>query len=209
MNLPHLLERSPHYRTVPHSTGQIPNLYRNNYLETKHSFHHRSPMQKMRSPSVDSSTAVVGNHWENLGIVRSTSHNPSVSGVSEGQAVSGTGRSELSMKQTNFFTDTSDVDQLTRELREIRDQILAAKAIENRLLVHLQRLGAGAPKLPMEIDCQDIDNSELSVQLQIERQKRVEAEQALKDVERECKEPFVVPALLKAFVNISKLTSGY
>jgi hypothetical protein len=47
----------------------------------------------------------------------------------------------------------------------------------------------------------------LQTALEIERKRRVEAEQALQDVERECKEPFVVPALLKAFINISKLTS--
>jgi hypothetical protein len=37
----------------------------------------------------------------------------------------------------------------------------------------------------------------------------MEAEQALQDVERECKEPFVVPALLKGFIEISKLTSNF
>jgi hypothetical protein len=44
-------------------------------------------------------------------------------------------------------------------------------------------------------------------ELQTERKKRMEAEETLKDVERECREPFVVPALLEAFVSISKLTT--
>jgi hypothetical protein len=44
--------------------------------------------------------------------------------------------------------------------------------------------------------------------LQTERKGRLKAEQALRDIERECKEPFVVPALLKAFVDISELTKG-
>jgi hypothetical protein len=50
-----------------------------------------------------------------------------------------------------------------------------------------------------------LQDAELS--LQAERKRRVEAEQALEDIERECKEPFIVPALLKAFINISKLTN--
>jgi len=46
----------------------------------------------------------------------------------------------------------------------------------------------------------------LERELRDERQKRVEAESALKDVERECRMPFVVPALLESFLAISKLT---
>jgi hypothetical protein len=43
--------------------------------------------------------------------------------------------------------------------------------------------------------------------LDIERQKREEAEHALADVRRECRQPFVVPSLLNAFVELSKLTT--
>jgi hypothetical protein len=42
--------------------------------------------------------------------------------------------------------------------------------------------------------------------LEKERKERLEAEAALKDVERECREPFVVPALLESFIAISRLT---
>jgi hypothetical protein len=42
--------------------------------------------------------------------------------------------------------------------------------------------------------------------LEKERKKRFEAEAALKDVERECREPFIVPALLESFIAISRLT---
>jgi hypothetical protein len=44
-------------------------------------------------------------------------------------------------------------------------------------------------------------------ELKQERRRRVEAEVTLKDIERECREPFIVPALLDAFVTISKITS--
>ena len=44
-------------------------------------------------------------------------------------------------------------------------------------------------------------------ELQNEKRRRMDAEATLKDVERECREPFVVPALLEAFITISKITS--
>ena len=44
-------------------------------------------------------------------------------------------------------------------------------------------------------------------QLKQERRRRIDAEATLKDIERECREPFVVPALLDAFITISKITS--
>ncbi|KAF9002553.1 hypothetical protein BDQ17DRAFT_1425873 [Cyathus striatus] len=47
----------------------------------------------------------------------------------------------------------------------------------------------------------------LKTQLDEERRLRMEAEQALKDVRRECMEPFIVPALFDAFLSVSKLTT--
>jgi hypothetical protein len=46
------------------------------------------------------------------------------------------------------------------------------------------------------------------LKLEMERERRAAAEQSLKDVERECRGPFVVPALLKAFIKISELSSA-
>lgn len=43
--------------------------------------------------------------------------------------------------------------------------------------------------------------------LQDERAKRRRLEGIVEDIRRECREPFVVPALLDAFVEISKLTN--
>ena len=40
-----------------------------------------------------------------------------------------------------------------------------------------------------------------------ERMQRIRAEDALKDIRRECREPFVVPALFEAFLMISNVTS--
>jgi hypothetical protein len=48
----------------------------------------------------------------------------------------------------------------------------------------------------------------MQLKLEVEQNKRAIAERSLKDVERERKEPFVVPALLKAFIKISQLSSA-
>lgn len=47
----------------------------------------------------------------------------------------------------------------------------------------------------------------LEAELKTERARRVRAERALSDVERECRAPFVVPALFQAFVSISELSN--
>ncbi|KAM6495095.1 hypothetical protein JOM56_009718 [Amanita muscaria] len=49
--------------------------------------------------------------------------------------------------------------------------------------------------------------AELEEELERERSLRLGAEATLKDVERECRAPFVVPALLEAFTTISNLTT--
>lgn len=47
----------------------------------------------------------------------------------------------------------------------------------------------------------------LEAELRTERMRRVRAERALSDVERECRAPFVVPALYQAFMKISELSN--
>lgn len=49
---------------------------------------------------------------------------------------------------------------------------------------------------------------ETEKELGVERAKRREMEAVLKDVERERKSPFVVPALLEAFIKISQVTTS-
>jgi hypothetical protein len=59
-----------------------------------------------------------------------------------------------------FFPDTADIEQLTHALWKIRDQIAAAKTVENNLLDRLKRLGAPAiTESHMEVDDQDMGNS--------------------------------------------------
>jgi type II secretory pathway component PulM len=49
---------------------------------------------------------------------------------------------------------------------------------------------------------------QFETELQAEREKRRRLEDAIEDIRRERREPFVVPALLDAFIEISKLTNG-
>jgi len=48
---------------------------------------------------------------------------------------------------------------------------------------------------------------EVEAELMAERRLRIQTEAALVDVQRECREPFVVPALFEAFFMISKVTT--
>jgi len=166
----------------------------------------------MSSPHIANFATGVGNPREEQPGGSSFSSNPFTFGASEVQTDARNGQTgpTLPSMAQGFFPDTADIEQLTHALWKIRDQIAAAKTVENNLLDRLKRLGAPAiTESHMEVDDQDMGNSltQLQMALEMERKRRIEAEQALQDVERECKEPFVVPALLKAFINISKLTS--
>lgn len=46
----------------------------------------------------------------------------------------------------------------------------------------------------------------LEADMRVERARRMRAERVLSDVERECRTPFVVPALFQAFMSISELS---
>lgn len=47
--------------------------------------------------------------------------------------------------------------------------------------------------------------AQMEAELREERERRIRAERALEDVERECRSPFIVPALFRAFMTISEL----
>jgi len=117
---------------------------------------------------------------------------------------------------SNEINTAEEISRLTRNLYDVREQIEAAKALEERLLDNLKRLDASvADQMPTELEPPD-SSTTLPARLRIaelhllaERKQRMEIEKALQDVERECKEPFVVPELLRAFVKISKLTNEH
>jgi hypothetical protein len=76
----------------------------------------------------------------------------------------------------------------------LADQITAL-VTTSRIMVLEAMLGAERTRVQV-----------LEEMLKNERRRRLETEAALEDVERECREPFVVPALLESFIAISKLT---
>ncbi|KAG7440785.1 uncharacterized protein BT62DRAFT_923820 [Guyanagaster necrorhizus] len=104
-----------------------------------------------------------------------------------------------------------EITQLMQELEHLNREVtsLAAKRAEIR-----ERLkDAGATDIPLcdssveDFACR-IRLRALEVEIEIERQKRIEYELVLEDIRRECKFPFIVPSLLDAFVEVSKLTNA-
>jgi len=99
---------------------------------------------------------------------------------------------------------------LTKELQETRRAIATAVAREMAIMKTLDGLGALPPLSNQDVQSEPVMRERLSFlekEVEVERRKRVAAEAVLEDVQRECREPFVVPALLQTFVSISKLTN--
>ncbi|KAJ7220681.1 hypothetical protein GGX14DRAFT_389084 [Mycena pura] len=102
-----------------------------------------------------------------------------------------------------------DVHNLRRELWEVRRrlnvEILREREITEKLRAH------GAQEPPNEEQDSEFATKvrvqQLQSELQTERALRRKADALVQDVRRECKTPFVVPALFDAFVEISQMTS--
>ncbi|KAJ7267224.1 hypothetical protein C8J57DRAFT_1327050 [Mycena rebaudengoi] len=109
-------------------------------------------------------------------------------------------------------TQDAHIQQYRRELWEVRRRLNDDVAQEMTLLRSLTDLGA--EEVLVETPHTVGDNfatkariQHLEAELQMERKMGKELEDQLADIRRECPEPFVVPALLDAFITISKLTS--
>lgn len=63
-------------------------------------------------------------------------------------------------------------------------------------------------ELEKELESRHARESELVKKLEAERNRRLEMEFIVEDIEREQKAPFVVPALLEAFVKISQASTA-
>ncbi|TFK87192.1 hypothetical protein K466DRAFT_575950 [Polyporus arcularius HHB13444] len=115
----------------------------------------------------------------------------------------------------------------TRELWDVRRQISALQARENSLIAELKRLGQPVPPteggytnadqrskvledeitaLREELTREQQTRKVSEALLRAERVRRAEVENMMKDATRECKQPFVVPALLDAFMKIGQMT---
>ncbi|PBK66118.1 hypothetical protein ARMSODRAFT_960570 [Armillaria solidipes] len=99
----------------------------------------------------------------------------------------------------------SDDDEcsLLHELGSLNEGM---KTLATRQTVIREKLKAiGAQSIP-EPDFLFRDQFELEIET--ERKQRIECETVLMDIRRECRVPFIVPALFDAFVDISKLTTA-
>ncbi|KDQ55526.1 hypothetical protein JAAARDRAFT_133980, partial [Jaapia argillacea MUCL 33604] len=104
--------------------------------------------------------------------------------------------------------------RLNRELTDLRKEIAVAKTRESAVLEELRKLNAPIiletkseapqPDVRHEIGLRKAAEAEAEQ----ERGKRLTAEVRLRDVERECHHPFVVPALMQAFLEVSKITDA-
>ncbi|EGN91695.1 hypothetical protein SERLA73DRAFT_148287 [Serpula lacrymans var. lacrymans S7.3] len=125
---------------------------------------------------------------------------------------------DLLVSSTGSATNRNEkTTRLTRELWNIRREMQAQHAREAAILAELgdtntlptgPKLQAVATKpesLHQTSRMEALLRTALAETHQ-ERRRRIYAEHALKEVERECRAPFVVPALLEAFLSISELT---
>jgi len=63
-------------------------------------------------------------------------------------------------------------------------------------------------ELEKELEVSKAKEVELGKELQVEKLRRLEMESVLEDIQREQKSPFVVPALLEAFIQISQASTA-
>ncbi|KAE9408563.1 hypothetical protein BT96DRAFT_913738 [Gymnopus androsaceus JB14] len=124
-------------------------------------------------------------------------------------------------------SDTSPMAKAYAELSKLRAELSAGAERQNAILEELQKMGAedvilkpmravvaGTAKegdeMTIDANASEVARTRLRLieqQIEIEQRKKNIAVQELKAVEREGREPFVVPALLEAFIKLSELTT--
>lgn len=110
-------------------------------------------------------------------------------------------------------SDLPKIQTLSRELWDIRRKLTADGVRESAILDKLKLLHAAYVPEPMSASSDRALQAlktrlrEVEKDLENERHLRLKAEATLQDIRRECKAPFVVPALLDAFISISNLTT--
>ncbi|KAF9465993.1 hypothetical protein BDZ94DRAFT_1296168 [Collybia nuda] len=110
-------------------------------------------------------------------------------------------------------SDVPTIQKLTQELWDLRRQVTAGVARETAIIRELRTLNSTfVPEPSIQVKSSEVLATKTRLEaveneLRAERKKREEAEIALNDIERECRDPFVVPALFDAFVSISRITS--
>ncbi|KAG6878556.1 hypothetical protein C0992_007918 [Termitomyces sp. T32_za158] len=110
--------------------------------------------------------------------------------------------------QSNANGSTSSpIESLLTELQIVRGRITGALGHEAAIIWRLDALGHSVP--PRETSQETALREKLQAleaQLQAETRMRTEAENALKDFQRECREPFLVPALIQQEAGDERLS---
>lgn len=97
------------------------------------------------------------------------------------------------------------------EAREIHKKMVVLQGREETIRSELCRLNEVPLLDPVGLSNNEHDQvlesrlAQMEAELREERERRIRAERALEDVERECRSPFIVPALFRAFMTISEL----
>lgn len=99
---------------------------------------------------------------------------------------------------------------LTEMEHELQDEVEARRKLEvpfSNVQHTLDVMRSKLSDVEKELRAERERRGELEKELDQERKKRIEAENILNDVERECRTPFVVPAMIEAFKTISRVTT--
>ncbi|KAJ7621357.1 hypothetical protein FB45DRAFT_139839 [Roridomyces roridus] len=98
---------------------------------------------------------------------------------------------------------------LRSELAHARRKLNAEIQRERDVVQRLRDLGEGN-EIPEGYNDDFVMRAriqQIEEELQAERVRRQELERIVEDIRRECRTPFVVPAILEAFLEISELTN--
>ncbi|KAG6909771.1 hypothetical protein DXG01_015487 [Tephrocybe rancida] len=100
------------------------------------------------------------------------------------------------------------VEELKRELCDARRQIEAGVVREATIILEIVALGSSVPTRETAEESMLRERLQaVEAELRAETKLRIEAEAALTDFQRECREPFLVPAMIDVFETISRLTT--
>ncbi|KAF5309830.1 hypothetical protein D9619_010320 [Psilocybe cf. subviscida] len=115
----------------------------------------------------------------------------------------------LTVARGRYVLDARAAKQRDEEARRLREELEYAQL---RILEQAEGAmnAARASEFEMSFRLEEVESSlkEMESRLETEERLRREAEDAIADIRRECREPFVVPSLLDAFVELAKLTTA-
>ncbi|KAJ7444554.1 hypothetical protein B0H11DRAFT_437990 [Mycena galericulata] len=116
-------------------------------------------------------------------------------------------------------TDTLAIEQLSKTLMDVRKEVASHIIKERAILLALKTFDStSAPVKELANPALDIPSPEnvfiakirlqlLKNELQNARSKRVVVEQSVKEIAKEGRAPFICPALMNAFIGVSRLSA--